>query len=170
MAKAGEKDLLFVSKSTKEKLDALSAGASLVSRTGYEVAELKAKAASDRLALAQALLKDANAALLAKRKLYRTAVSRSYYSMYHALRAVAYINHGGDDHESHTVLPSKIPDDFPNKRDWENSLKNARFERNRSDYDPYPRKDDAFQAIARELVKSAADLIPVARKYIRSKS
>jgi len=169
MRKAASSDLLFVSKSPKDKLGSLEAGASLVQRTGYQIKELRSKAADDRLALARALLRDASAAMLTSPALYRTAVSRSYYSMYHALRAAAYLYHGGDDHEQHTVLPSKIPDDFPDKKNWENTLKNARLERNRADYDPYPRSDRDFAAIAQSLLQSATDLIPIARTYLRSK-
>lgn len=170
MRKAASSDLLFVSKSPKEKLDSLAAGASLVQRTGYQIKELRNKAAVDRLALARALLRDAIAAMQANPVLYRTAVSRSYYSMYHALRAAAYLHHGGDDHEQHTVLPSKIPDDFPDKKDWENTLKSARYERNRADYDPYPRNASEFAATAQGLVKLASDLLPIARSYLRSKA
>lgn len=170
MRKAASSDLLFVSKSPKEKLDSLAAGASLVHRTGYQIQELRHKAAEDRLAFARALLRDANAALQASPVLYRTAVSRCYYSMYHALRSAAYLHHGGDDHEQHTVLPSKIPDDFPNRKGWENALKNARFERNRADYDPYPRDANEFAEIAQTLLRTATDLLPIARAYVRSKS
>ena len=59
MPKAKADDLLFVSKSHKDRLDMLSAGASLVARTGYEVGQLRQKAALDRIKLAVAFYRDA---------------------------------------------------------------------------------------------------------------
>lgn len=110
--KATPSDLLYVSKASKERIDTLSAGASLVSRTGYEVKQLRIKAAEDRVELARTFLQDA-ATLGTKGGLYRTVVSRAYYAMYHSLRAATFVAYGGDDHEQHTVLPSKLPTDFP---------------------------------------------------------
>src|SRR5690606_20302541 len=114
----------------------LAAGASLVVRTGYEIGQLRRRAAMDRLELANTFLADAVAISDNPYSLWRTVVSRAYYASYHALRAVVFVHHGGDDHEQHTVLPTKLPKDFPNFRDWQNTIKNARFERNRADYDP----------------------------------
>jgi hypothetical protein len=89
--------------------------------------------------------------------------------MYHCFRAVSYYTHGGDDHEEHTVLPSRIPNDFPNRDVWENNLKNARLERNRADYDPYPRQDRRFEVVATDVIQKARLLIPIAVQYLRSK-
>ncbi|MGB6028833.1 MAG: hypothetical protein WBG22_03670 [Rhodanobacter sp.] len=169
MARALVKDLLFVSKSPKERLDYLAAGASLVARTGLDVRKLRAKAAADRLVLASAMLKEARA-LHAGQSLRRTVVGRAYYAMYHAIRAATFLSYGGDDHEQHTVLPSKLPLDFPDRNRWQNALKNARLERNRADYDPYPRRDDEFQKCADTMLVEAIDLVAVARKYVRAKS
>ncbi|UKE77473.1 HEPN domain-containing protein [Xanthomonas graminis] len=163
------KDLLFVSKSPKETLDYLAAGASLVARTGADIKRLRFKAASDRLALAASFLKEANA-LSKGGGLRRTVVSRAYYAMYHAARAATFISFGGDDHEQHTVLPSKLPLDFPDSKKYQNSLKSARFERNRADYDPYPRSDEDFSGAAATLLADAVLIVSTARKYIRAKS
>jgi uncharacterized protein (UPF0332 family) len=169
MARAFVKDLLFVSKSPKERLDYLAAGASLVARTGLDVKKLRAKAAFDRLVLAGAVLKEAKA-LYVGHSLRRTVVSRAYYAMYHAVRAATFLSYGGDDHEQHTVLPSKLPLDFPDRNLWQNALKNARLERNRADYDPYPRRDEEFENIAEAMLVEAKDLVVLARKYVREKS
>jgi len=170
MRKANPEDLLLISKSSKEKLGYLAAGASLVSRTGYNLKQLKAKAALDRLQLAASFLKEAQSLYVTGQHMRRTVVSRAYYSMYHALRSATFICYGGDDHEQHTVLPSKLPFDFPNHDRWQNALKNARLERNRADYDPYPRRDEMFESAAQSLIKDAAELIVLTRRYIRSKA
>ena len=169
MPKSLVKDLLFVSKSHKEQLDYLAAGASLVARTGLDVRRLRVKAATDRLTLAGALAKEAKT-LHTSGCLRRTVVSRAYYAMYHAARAATFLSYGGDDHEQHTVLPSKLPQDFPDQKRWQNALKNARLERNRADYDPYPRRDDEFEHSAMALLAEAALLVALSRKYVRTKS
>jgi uncharacterized protein (UPF0332 family) len=167
MRKAKSQELLFVSKATKDKLDALTAGVSIVSRTGYQIEELRAKATLDRLALARAMLDCAEAAF--RLNLHRLSVSRAYYSMYHGLRATTFYVFGGDDHEKHADLPSKLPQDFPNRATWENALKSARLERNRADYDPYPKSDDRFKTVAMKITADAHALIPIIRKYLKQK-
>lgn len=167
MRKAKSQELLFVSKATKDKLDALEAGANLVSRTGYHISELRAKATLDRLGLARAMLDCAEAAY--KLDLHRLSVSRSYYCMYHGLRATTFYVFGGDDHEKHADLPSKLPNDFPNRATWENALKLARLERNRADYDPYPKRDASFKDVATTIKAEAQALIPIVRKYLKTK-
>lgn len=170
MPKARADDLLFVSKSPKERLDFLAAGASLVTRTGYGISDLRKRAAADRLKLAAAFLRDARRVSKASPTLHRTTISRAYYSMYHAVRAATFLSYGGDDHEQHTVLPSKIPTDFPDAIKWQNKLKGARFERNKADYDPYPRRDKDFEGIASTLLLTAVELLEVTRSYIQAKS
>jgi len=169
MPRASSDDLLIISKSSKEKLDALAFGAHLAKRTGYDLSQLRSKAAADRVDLARSLLRDALEAAQLGTPRYRTAVSRAYYAMYHALRAATYIAHGGDDHEQHTTLPGKIPNDFPDRTRWENALKNARYERNRADYDPYPRIEKNFEHAAQTLVAAATELLPLVRGYLRRK-
>jgi uncharacterized protein (UPF0332 family) len=167
MRKAKASELLFIAKANKEKLDALTAGAGLVKRTGYAIDELRVKATLDRFNLARAMLTYAEVALHSK--LYRTTVSRAYYSMYHGLRAATFYSFGGDDHEKHADLPSKLPADFPSRATWENALKIARFERNRADYDPYPRIDASFKVVAQTLTVDAQALIPVIKGYLKNK-
>lgn len=167
MRKARAHELLFVSKATKEKLDALADGAGLVTRTGYAINELRAKATFDRLVLARMMLECAEASF--KCKLHRATVSRAYYSMYHALRAATFYVFGGDDHEKHSDLPAKLPQDFPNRATWENALKSARLERNRADYDPYPKSDQKFAPVAKGMTAEAQSLFPIIKKYLKQK-
>jgi hypothetical protein len=72
----------------------------------------------------------------------------------------------GDDHESHSDLPKHIPNDFPNRNVWENCIKTARLERNRADYDPYPKLDRAFADAAKCTLESAQEFLPLVRQYL----
>lgn len=144
-------------------------GAALVKRTGLAVDELKIRAAQDRIRLSKAFLRDAKAVQSGARPLYRTAVSRAYYALYHAMRAVVYCSYGGDDNEKHDKLPGFIPDDFPNKLQWENTLKTARYERNKADYEPYPSHASAFEKVASELISAAEALMPLVAAYVTTK-
>jgi len=169
MPRAHAKDLLFVSKSDKKTIASWKAGASLEERTGYEIDQLRVKATADRIALSLTLCLAAKAATRGSNRSYRSATSRAYYSMYHAFRATAFFVHEGDDHEEHTKLPSGIPGDFPNKAVWENDLKGARLDRNRADYDPYPKNDLMFRQVALDLIKKADSLMTIVRPYLRRK-
>ena len=169
MPRAHAKDLLFVSKSDKRTIASWKAGASLQQRTGYYIDQLRAKATSDRIALAQELLFAAQAAARGSNRCFRSATSRAYYSIYHSFRAIAFFVHEGDDHEEHTKLPSGIPLDFPNKAAWENDLKGARLDRNRADYDPYPKNDLMFRSTALDLIKKAESLRQIVRSYLKTK-
>lgn len=169
MSRPTDKDMLFIAKALKENLDMLTAGAHLVGRTGYTVDQLREKAVRDRLEMARLLLGEARLAASAVKPAYRTAVSRAYYAMYHAFRAVCFYIHNGDDYEKHDKLPSAIPRDFPACSQWENDLKRARYDRNRADYDPYPRSSRTFEATARDLLITASSSLAEAKDYLRAK-
>lgn len=169
MPKATGQDLLFVSKASKERLDAFAAGISLVQRTDYDLTQLRAKATLDRIIFARDFLQSAETAINSAPPMNRVAVSRGYYSMYHCLRAAVFFVNGGDDHEKHSILPNKLPDDFPDQKYWENSLKGARYDRNRADYDPYPKNDNQFRSAAENIVANAKLIIPITRAYLRRK-
>jgi uncharacterized protein (UPF0332 family) len=155
MPRAHAKDLLLVSKSQKKTISSWKTGASLQERTGYQIDQLRIKATADRFELSQTLYIAAKAATRGSKPCYRSAASRAYYSMYHALRATAFFVHEGDDHEEHVKLPSGIPEDFPSRATWENDLKSARLDRNRADYDPYPKNDLMFKSMALDLIKKS---------------
>ena len=169
MPRATEQDLLYVSKGTKVRLDTLASGESLVARTGYSIQNLRYKAVNDRLKLASSILKSAEKSLAPPSPSFRTVVSRAYYAMYHTTRALSYFVHGGDDHQEHSKLPGNIPNDFPSQPYWENKLKQARLDRNRADYDPYPKNEQLFESAARDIIQNARDLLPATRRYLRGK-
>lgn len=89
--------------------------------------------------------------------------------MYHSLRACAFVFHGGDDHEEHSKLPTKIPPDFEDRESWGNKLKVAREIRNRADYDPYPKSNSAWKSDALALQANAEDFLKICRTYLKRK-
>jgi uncharacterized protein (UPF0332 family) len=131
--------------------------------------DLRLRVVRDRFLLATQCLTTARRALTYHPVSYRLVVSRSYYAMYHAVRAVVFLGFGGDDHEAHDKLPGQFPPDFNDRAIWEHLLKNARFDRNRADYDPYPKSDAAFRTTAVDTCRTAQDLIQECRRYLRSK-
>ena len=169
MPRLTEDELQYVSKGTKSRLNTLAFGLALAKKTDYSISALRSKAVKDRLELARLILKSTEASLTLPAPSFRTAVSRAYYAMYHTARALVYFKHGGDDHQDHSKLPANLPDDFPSASRWENQLKQARYERNRADYDPYPKSDRRFESAAHDLIQSAQDLMPIARRYLRQK-
>lgn len=161
-----DRDLLFLLKAHKEKIAAFRAGVSLEFRTGRTIDEIVHRGVKDRLVLARRCLDAAHDCAAAEQ--FRSSVSRAYYSMYHTIRSVVFFITDGDDHEQHTVLPGHLPTDFPSNPQWENDLKIARLERNRADYDPYPR-DRSFEPTAITTMSQASTLLPVARQYLVGK-
>jgi hypothetical protein len=89
--------------------------------------------------------------------------------MYHACRSVVFFVHGGDDHEQHSVLPGKLPNDMPGHAYWQNELKSARGWRNEADYDPFPSGNPHFRTIANNLSSTAPQLLQVCRTYLQNK-
>ena len=169
MPKITEKELLLVSKSNQDALKGFALGVHLASRSGRSINELQVRVAQDRIKLAGLHLRQAATASRSTPPRHRTTVSRAYYAMYHAARAASYISIGGDDHEQHSVLATKLPGDFPDCNEWKNRLKTARLERNRADYDPYPAGDGDFSGSAGEIMKHARLMLKLARVYLQSK-
>src|ERR1700682_5615167 len=119
--------LLRVTQAKKTIVDQWNEGVLLESRSTRSVSQLVLLAAADRLKLALNHRRHANRHFSVP--LYRSAVSRYYYAMYHALRACVYVSHGGDDHQGHTELPQHIPADFAPGEDWQTKMKSARVTR-----------------------------------------
>jgi uncharacterized protein (UPF0332 family) len=163
-----DEHLLRIAKAHAKEISNFRLGIHLHSTTGYGVDTLVSNASRDRLRLARQILAGARWAAGQKPQ-YRLALARAYYSIYHAARAVVFFVEGGDDHEAHSELPKHIPKDFPNCNLWENTIKTARFERNRADYDPYPKLDHAFADAAKCTLKSAQEFLPLARQYLLRK-
>ena len=169
MPRITDSELLLISKAKVEKLKNFADGVSLVRRAQSSIDRLRARVAKDRLTLAKSKLRDAVQAGSCTPPLWRTGVSRAYYSMYHAARAATYLSYGGDDHEEHSALPGKLPTDFPDYEQWRNTLKMARLERNRADYDPYPVDELEFKETCLSLIQDAKDFIRISQRYINQK-
>lgn len=166
---APAKNLLRVSKAKKSDVERWREARHLEASTAHTIDELFQRAAADRFLLAVQFLKSADAFLASTPRQCRSAVSRYYYAMYHAMRAAAFVFHGGDDFEEHRTLPGKAPDDLPNQALWSNALKDARERRNAADYDPYPKADAAWSHDAQALALEVRKFVAEVRAYLRSK-
>lgn len=144
-------------------------GVSLESRSGRTLDELQHRVTADRLAMATDILRRARKLVAADPAQYRDATSRFYYAAYHSFRAVVYFHSKGDDHEQHSVLPTKIPHDFPGVTLWKNDLKSARESRNSADYDMYPKADPAWRQTCGDAQSIAERAVVESRAYLRSK-
>lgn len=101
--------------------------------------------------------------------LFRLAINRAYYSLYHAFRATMFFYAKGDDHQDHSELPARLPQDFPNRDVWMNALKNARMERNRADYEPYPIQSQHWSVPAATVLEDATKALPAIVTYLQTK-
>lgn len=164
-----ERALLRVTKATAQQLRNYDEASHLTTATGLSLAQLRDRACADRLALSEHFTIAGDKLLRSRPSQTRSAISRYYYGMYHAMRAVVYFVERGDDHERHSVLPGKTPADFPGSALWQNNLKDARERRNEADYNPYPASLTEYRAIARGLQNQAHLLLPTARAYLKSK-
>lgn len=142
---------------------------SLASDSKLTIDALKLAVAVARWNLATEYRRDAKKLLRLRPLPSRSAISRFYYAMYHAMRAACFVFHDGDDHEAHSELPLHIPGDFPNADIWKNTLKNARLTRNAADYDPYPKSGKIWQRRAETARTDAEALLVETRNYLRSK-
>ncbi|MFS0901142.1 hypothetical protein [Mycolicibacterium litorale] len=124
----------------------------------YSRTTLLKQIVSDRLELAGGHLRTADS--LAQAMSYRSSISRYYYSMYHAARAIAFGFHKGDDYQRHFVLPSNLPPSLTNVARWTNELNNARLVRNMADYDIYPRAANEWKNDSVNLAVVASEFLP----------
>ena len=158
-----------LAEATNAQINYWKESVSLQNESGQAIPELISKAAADRWHFAYEHRHNANKLLKSRPPLYRSAISRYYYSMYHAMRACVFVSHGGDDYQEHGKLPLHIPDDFPSGANWQNMLRNARVLRNRADYEPYPKSNIAWKQDALDLKKDADLLLSISRTYLQNK-
>lgn len=159
--------LLRVSKAKKDQLEAWKEGVNLNGIT--PISQIVLQIAAHRWRLARLHLIQGNRLYDSKPRSLRGAISRYYYSIYHALRTSAYIFHGGDDYEEHRKLPQYVPNDFPNQNYWQNAIKDAREKRNQADYDPYPRMERRLSTEAAQIRADAIALLPITKTYLLGK-
>lgn len=126
-------------------------------------------AAASRWRLGRLFLQEGQSLLSLPTPLFRLAVSRLYYSMYHSMRAVAFTHFRGDDNEGHSKLHTKEIPGFDQTIKWQSILKNARTERNQADYDPFPSDDTNFEGAARSMEQDAAAIQHASMTFLRSR-
>lgn len=162
-------EFLLVAKSLTSATSQYKHGVHLEAKTGLRIDEIIDKAAADRFKLSERIYKSAKVASTLKPKQNRLVIARCYYSIYHATRSVVYFRERGDDFEAHSELPKHLPGDFPNRIGWENKIKNARLDRNRADYDPYPVGETGFSSTALSSLTVAKDFLRVTKNYLSAK-
>ncbi|WP_330467515.1 hypothetical protein [Micromonospora zamorensis] len=118
---------------------------------------------SDRLKLAGEHLRAGDSLGLSNH--FRSAISRHYYAMYHAARAIVFAEEKGDDHERHSVLPRHLPSTLSDARLWEVRLTDARLLRNQADYDPYPAGPKEWATDSRILAVTAAQFLAACENF-----
>jgi uncharacterized protein (UPF0332 family) len=123
----------------------------------FATTNLMRQVVSDRLELAGNHLRTGDT--LAQLTSYRSAISRYYYAMYHAGRAICFGYYKGDDYQLHRVLPRNLPPTLPNFSRWTNELDDARLVRNMADYDLYPRATSDWKNDSVALAISGSEFL-----------
>jgi uncharacterized protein (UPF0332 family) len=164
-----EAQLLNVAKADAHTADLWNAGVVLFQAAGESIFLSQCRVVAARLTYADSIRAHGTAIMALPQPIYRLAVNRFYYAMYHFMRAVVYFDARGDDHQEHSVLPTQIPQHFPNRDQWRTTLKEARLGRNSADYDPYPPADANWQQLATTLQVSAHDLAVQCLQYLRQR-
>jgi uncharacterized protein (UPF0332 family) len=153
-----------ISTSKKAYLASLPTG---TGRHPFPIAQLVQQATSDRFLLAGDHFRAADQLILTQQ--FRSAISRYYYAMYHAARAIVFADFGGDDHERHSVLPRNLPALLPDAILREQQLIDARLLRNEADYDVYPFSLPEWESDARKLAITAADFVQACEDFALDK-
>jgi uncharacterized protein (UPF0332 family) len=161
-----EVELLLISKYKKNQIDFLRNGIRIEKATGRTIDDLVLQACAARHSLAGHFLKSAEMLVKLKPARHRDGISRSYYSMYHAARAVVYLAKQGDDHQEHDQLYKFLPSDFPDVENWQNELKEARLKRNEADYDCFPSSSLAFRTASLSLLGKAKNFHLECKNYL----
>lgn len=100
----------------------------------------------------------------------RTVLSRSYYAVYNASKAVRYMVNGqvslkGDDHKQAGMLP----DDFPEVALWSEKIVKLYGDRLYADYDNWTSTQSEFNSTPSKAIQIAEDFVTAARGYLNQK-
>lgn len=120
----------------------------------------------DRFALALEHLNSAKDQDLATVRGQKTAISRSYYAMYQACRATVF-HYELSDIDDHQKVALHLPEDFPDRELWLETLIHWRDKRNDVDYSPYP--DKSFDTEAKNAISNVTDFLNVCKQYLRKR-
>jgi HEPN domain len=105
-----------------------------------------------------------------KKRSRRAVLSRSYYAVYNASKAVRYIVNGsvslrGDDHQKAVELP----DDFPNVQNWAVDINRLREHRLIADYDGWAATPTELSLTSKKSLELAQSFIVEAKQYLENK-
>lgn len=164
-----EQELLRLQKFSKNQINLLQNGVRLVGISGKQIDDLLRDASEARFRLAKRFLRSSKHLAGHKPVLHRDVVSRSYYAVYHAARAVAFLTQPGDDYEHHDKVANGLPNDLPDVELWRNKIKDARLKRNEADYEPFMNCDPTFRVASAETMKIATEFLGVCTTYLRGK-
>lgn len=164
-----EREIQALIKLEKSRIALIKNGVRIEQVCGRPIDDLVIVGCVARFGLAKNFFDAARRLRRMKPALHRNSISRSYYSMYHSARAISYLMTPGDDHQEHKDLHKGIPEDFPNREQWQNDLKGARLQRNEADYEPYPSVEAEFGDVSRTQLAVAADFLAVSELYLRGK-
>ncbi|PQZ87145.1 hypothetical protein CQ016_09350 [Arthrobacter sp. MYb222] len=128
--------------------------------------QLISQVVSDRLMLAGYHLQAGDGLLINGN--YRTAISRHYYAMYHAARAITFAANKGDDYQRHMDLPAHLPQELIDRQTLSAELTSARLLRNEADYDLYPVNDGDWVSEARSLAGAASKFCEACENFALS--
>ncbi|MGW3460731.1 HEPN domain-containing protein [Streptomyces olivaceoviridis] len=152
--------LLHISTSKSAAISAIPTGGG---RYPFPIAQLLQQVVVDRLLLAGEHLRAGDQLLFSAQ--YRSAISRHYYAMYHAARAIVFAEKKGDDHERHHILPRNLPSTLLDSSVRESELTDARLLRNQADYDAYPVNETEWENDARTLAVTAANFLQTCESF-----
>lgn len=155
-------DLVLLHISTSKSAD-ISALPASTGRYPFPVVQLMQQVVVDRLLLAGEHLRAGDHLLFGTQ--YRSSISRHYYAMYHAARAIVFAENRGDDYERHNVLPRNLPATLQDGAIRESELTNARLLRNQADYDAYPLNESEWESDARALAVTAANFLQACESF-----
>jgi len=125
-------------------------------------------AIDQRMGFAKGLLDSAKAMPTGSATTARNVISRSYYAMYHAGRAVQFAFSRADI-DDHQAVASKLPDDFPESAHWRDRLKFWRIKRDKADYEPWIEPTDSFELLQPAALREASRFIEQCQSYLRER-
>jgi uncharacterized protein (UPF0332 family) len=157
---AADQVMLHVATCKNAQLVTLSTN---IGRYPFPLRSLIRQVTSDRLLLAGDHLRSGDQDIFALH--FRSAISRHYYAMYHAARAIVFAEVGGDDYQQHSDLPRHLPSSLPIRQTREQQLTDARLLRNEADYDPYPSAAAEWERDARRLAVTAAEFVQACEDF-----
>lgn len=152
--------LLHISTCKKAQLAAISAGGG---RYPFPLALVIQQVTSDRLSFAGEHLRAGDQLIFNLQ--FRSAISRYYYSMYHAARSIVFAEVQGDDYERHNELPRHLPAGLHNGTLREQELVDARLLRNEADYNVYPSDQSEWKDDAGKLSVTAANFVQACEEF-----